>query len=251
MQPNDSDLHAFVDGLLSPADRARVERSLREDPRTAARVAGWQADAALLRQALASEANGPVPAVSGWRRPRPAAYLSRFSVAAATAMAATAMLGASLGWWARGSDVPHGLDGLSAQAVLNQRVLAGGAVPVVLQTGGRLPVGENGPDPARTVAAPDLQDVGYTLSGSRVVATEQGTAALFIYADRGGGRIGLFVRLMIGVDADAPLRPVSAQGMGGLAWAKDGVGYSLVSADGNADLRRLVAAIRVALAADP
>lgn len=52
-RPSEAELHAYVDGALSPADHARIEAWLAENPAEADEVAGWMADSEALRAAFA------------------------------------------------------------------------------------------------------------------------------------------------------------------------------------------------------
>ena len=63
------------------------------------------------------------------------------------------------------------------------------------------------------------------------MATEQGPGFMFMYQARDGSRITVFMRDMVGVDIDAPMRPVRAKGAVGYVWARDGLGFSLVSSE--------------------
>jgi anti-sigma factor RsiW len=47
--PDDSELHAYVDGRLHPARRAQVEAWLTAHPAHAVQVEGWKQDAERLR----------------------------------------------------------------------------------------------------------------------------------------------------------------------------------------------------------
>ena len=64
----EDELHAFVDGHLDPERRLQLERYLAENPAVAARVAGWQANHASLRAAMAPLGQQPIPARMDVRR---------------------------------------------------------------------------------------------------------------------------------------------------------------------------------------
>ena len=57
----DADLHAYVDGQLSPAEQRDIERHLATDPAAAARTARWIADRDALRARLAPTAEETPP----------------------------------------------------------------------------------------------------------------------------------------------------------------------------------------------
>ena len=75
---------------------------------------------------------------------------------------------------------------------------------------------------------PDLGSSGYRLMGGRLIATEHGSAAMFMYDDDHGSRIVVLTRPMNSADQNAPMKSQSHGNVGGFAWADDGVGYSLV-----------------------
>jgi hypothetical protein len=76
---------------------------------------------------------------------------------------------------------------------------------------------------------PDLATAGYRLMGGRMLATPQGVACLFMYDDDHGTRISVVMRPMRGRDLNVPMRSVDDAGTFGFAWARDGLGISLVA----------------------
>jgi anti-sigma factor RsiW len=242
----EDDLHAFVDGFLAPEERARVEHYLGAHPDAAARVAAWQDSTAMLRRVFNAKAQENLPGSLDLRRLAQARLERRWAPRQMAAGVALALcLGAGAGWFAHGSDPTRGLAGLGAQAAIAQRVFAADATHPVEFGPGELKVrvgwaGEND----RPVKAPDLSSAGYRLLGGRRVATEQGSACMFIYADAQGNRISVFVRLMVGYDTNAPVRPLEASGVSGYAWSRDGIGYGLVSTANSPSLRALSDQVR-------
>ncbi|MBR0679575.1 anti-sigma factor [Roseomonas eburnea] len=225
----EDDLHAFVDGRLDPARRAAVAAWLERHPADAARLRGWQEDAAMLRAALAPVAEEPLPArlrVAGL-----AAARRRWAPVAARRIAASVMLlaiGAASGWWvARQEDAAVGPP--MADALAAHRVYAGrgsGAVEIAAAEGVL----------AERVAAavgwqvpvPDLSALGLRPLGARVLPTEDGLAAFVLYEGAGGERLSLFVRRSRRagpaapevMDREAPLRAA--------VWFRDGFGHAVV-----------------------
>jgi anti-sigma factor RsiW len=80
--------------------------------------------------------------------------------------------------------------------------------------------------------------------GGRLVATDHGPAAMFMYDDDRGSRIVLLTRPMSSADRNAPMTPQSRGDVGGLAWADDGVGYSLVGQAAAESLRPIANEVR-------
>ena len=96
----------------------------------------------------------------------------------------------------------------------------------------------------RPVKVPDLTNSGYRLMGGRLVATSHGPAAMFMYDDDRGSRIVVLTRPMNSADQNAPMTPRSQGDVGGLAWADDGVGYSLVGHAAPESLRPIANEVR-------
>jgi anti-sigma factor RsiW len=91
----------------------------------------------------------------------------------------------------------------------------------------------------RVITPPDLEPVNYHLIGGRLLATERGrAAALFVYEDSRGDRLGLVLRPM------SPELRASASDMregtvSGCAWITNGMGYALVAALPESELDRV------------
>jgi anti-sigma factor RsiW len=229
---SEDDLHAYVDELLDPERRARVERYLAEHPETASRIRAWQEGRKRLRQALNWKAAEPVPAsLSVWRLVEARLARPRASWRVAAGIVLGLIVGAGGGWMARGPTVPRGLAAVVLEAVAAHRVFAmdlthpvefDSSDKAILATWATQRLG-------RAVTPPDLGQAGYHLVGGRLVATVHGPACLFLYDGDHGQRITLFVRPMGRRDLNAPMRPLEELDASGYAWARGGVAYGLVS----------------------
>ena len=238
----DEDLHAYVDGALDPERRLEVERELTEQPEVAARISGWQAADDALRRAVAWKANEPVPRSLGVARileERRARQWMPWQMAASILIALA--VGAGSGWIARGPGVPVGVASVGVEAAIAHRVFAmdpahpvefdasqnGSLVSWVSQRFGR------------PIAAPDLAAAGYRLIGGRLVATEHGAGCMFLYENAAGTPLTVFMRPMQRRDINAPMRPVQSNDVAGFAWAREGLGFSVVANDPIESLRDL------------
>jgi anti-sigma factor RsiW len=244
----EDDLHAYVDRVLEPERQAEVAAYLGDHPDVAKRVAAFTDQRDLLRAALAPIAEEPLP---------PELNLSRIIEQRARrpsvvrwAMAAMLLLsiGGLSGWAVRGAlqASPGGLVALAQEATASYNVYApdrvrpvevraSDATQLVEWVSGRL---------HRPVKVPDLTNSGYRLMGGRLVATEHGPAAMFMYDDDHGSRIVVLTRPMSSADQNAPMTPQWQGDVGGFAWADDGVGYSLVGHAAPQSLRPIANEVR-------
>jgi anti-sigma factor RsiW len=244
---NEDDLHAYVDGVLEPARRAAVERHLAENPQTAARVSDWQQVDEALRRAVGWKADEPVPSELNATSIAAARMHRRWTPWSMAAGILVALLvGAGTGWMAHSPDVENGVEAVAQEAVMAQRVFAHDPMhPVEFSANDQdklvqwasLRLG-------RQVTPPDLSKSGYQLLGGRVVATDHGAGAMFLYQDPGGTRVTLFVRPMGRIDMNTPMRPVEMKNTSGFAWAKNGLGFSLVASNPMDGLHQLANKVR-------
>lgn len=228
----EDDLHAYVDDVLEPERRAEVGSYLADHPEVAKRIAGFVDQRELLRAALTPIADEPLPPElnlsriieSRRRRPSPAWW--------AIATMLLLAVGGLGGWVTRGSlEAPSsGLAALVQEAAYSYNVYAPDRVR---------PVEVRASDAAqlvqwvssrlnRPVRVPDLASSGYRLMGGRLVATQHGPAAMFMYDDDHGSRVVVLTRPMSSADQNAPMTAQSSGSATGFAWADNGIGYSLV-----------------------
>ncbi|MGY4427649.1 anti-sigma factor RsiW [Bradyrhizobium sp. F1.13.1] len=228
----EDDLHAYVDDVLEPERRAEVGSYLADHPDVAKRVAGFTDQRELLRSALAPIADEPLPPelnlsriVEGQRRRSPPAW---WTIAAMLLLS----VGGLGGWVMRGSleAAPSGLAALAQEATYSYNVYAPDRIrPVEVRASDTTQLVEwISSRLNRPVKVPDLASSGYRLMGGRLVATQHGPAAMFMYDDDHGSRVVVLTRPMSSADQNAPMTTHSNAGATGIAWADDGIGYSLV-----------------------
>jgi anti-sigma factor RsiW len=238
-----------VDRVLEPERQAEVADYLGEHPDVAQRVATFTGQRDLLRAALAPIAEEPLPPelnlsrIVEQRSRRPA--VTRW---AAMAAAVLLCVGGIVGWGVRGAleTSPGGLTALAQEATASYNVYAPDRVrPVEVRASDSAQLVQWVSDRLhRPVKVPDLTTSGYRLMGGRLVATEHGPAAMFMYDDDHGSRIVMLTRPMSIADRNAPMTPQSQGDVGGFAWADDGVGYSLVGQAAPESLRPLANEVR-------
>ena len=246
---SEDDLHAYVDGLLNPERQQSVESYLEAHPDVMARVRGWQATRALLKETLDAAAQEPVPASLNIAHLAAARRNRRFApLRVAAALVLGLGLGAGGGWMAHGlaPTANTGIAALALQAADAQRAFADDQVHPVEFKASELPaaLGWMGERLGRAVFPPDLSAAGYRLMGGRMLATQEGIACLFMYDDDHGTRISVIMRRMHDRDFDARMRPFNDAGTFSFAWARDGFGVSVVSSKPLATLHELSNRVR-------
>ncbi len=239
--PDETDLHAYVDGLLDEAGCKRVEAWMDHHPERAEEIRGWQRDAQALRVTLGGfpdYAAAPKldPATVRVRRRRRV----RVRFAWAAALVLTLGVGGIVGWQMRGIDAPARPPPM-ADAVQAYRLFAMSRhVPldVTQQRPGQLQawLDKYFPDAA---PLPDLAASGFLPIGGRLLATDSGPAALVLYRNPSGGAISFYIR------SPAPHAGMLHRGQrreGQLAaayWSGNGYNYALVARADPSDLRIL------------
>lgn len=198
MNPTEHDLHAFVDGQLDAARRAGIEAWLARHPERAAEVAAWQADARALRSALAKPELPENPSLDPARVRARIRGRRRARIAVAASMLLCLGLGGFAGWQLR-SPPPAVAGGLPmSDALTAHRLFVSGAgsqfnpdvratTPVELQHWLANHF-------ERPVTLPDLGRAGFVPAAGRLLATEQGPAALVLYTDPRGNAVSFYVR---------------------------------------------------------
>jgi anti-sigma factor RsiW len=227
----EDDLHAYVDGVLEPERQSEVAAYLEDHPDVAKRIAGFADQRKLLRKALASIADEPLPSQLNLSRIIENRRWRRLPVGWAVAAMLMLSIGGLGGWVMRGAvqASPGGLAALAQEAAYSYQVYAPDRVR---------PVEMRATDSAQLVQwvsnrlhqpvkLPDLTTSGYRLMGGRLIATSHGPAAMFMYDDDRGDRLVVLTRPMQS-DQNAPMAPHAQGNVAGFAWADGGMGYSLV-----------------------
>jgi anti-sigma factor RsiW len=245
---SEDDLHAYVDHQLAAGRRQTVEQYLMTNEAAARRVTAYTAQRSALRAAFPIP-QGPVPdRLDVWRLStrRPTRRPTPWRAAAALLLAFAA--GGGGGWLVRGQ-MPRqpltGIPALAQEAGANHVVFAadhGHAVEIRAAQSEELArwlsVRLN-----RSIMLPDLSAAGYRFMGGRLVATEQGPAAMLMYDDDHGTRITVYTRPMAS-PKDTLTVPVRTQAAVGYAWICDGLGYAVVSTTQGKDLLSVATSVR-------
>ena len=244
----EDDLHAYVDQALEPERRAEVATYLDEHPDVAERIGAFADQRDLLRAALAPIADEPLPPelnlsrIIEQRARRPSVL--RWAMAAMLFLS----IGGLGGWTMRGvlQASPEGLVALAQEATASYNVYAPDRVrPVEVRASDSAELVQWVSDRLHhPVKVPDLATSGYRLMGGRLVATQHGPAAMFMYDDDHGSRLVVMTRPMSSADQNAPMTPQTHGDVGGFTWADGGVGYSLVGQAAPESLRPIANEVR-------
>lgn len=199
---SEADLHAYADGFLDEAGRARVERFLAENPEAAEMVADWQTQNEELRSAFAPHEKSKPTDIRllsmGFARP-PAQPRRRFALAAAAVVifalgAAGGYIGPRLfghpeirlayteilprearnAFLIYASEVRHPVE-----------VFADEEAHLATWLGKRLSIAN--------LKVPNLQSLGFKLVGGRLLPVGGKPGALFMYEDNTGQRVTVLV----------------------------------------------------------
>jgi anti-sigma factor RsiW len=221
---------------------------VQEHPDVARWVAGYRAQREALRAALGPVAGEPVPPRLDLQvliQQRLAQRRTPWRAAAAVLVAF--VLGGAGGWFLRfGAPSPAlNISLLTEQAVANHMVYtADRRRPTELGADQR-------DDLARWVSTrlnhkvvpPDLAADGYSYIGGRLAATKDGPAGLFMYDDKQGVRLTVFVLPLVGAE-NSSMQHVESAKVDGVAWIDKGIGYTVVGRLPQAELERVAEQVR-------
>jgi anti-sigma factor RsiW len=242
---SDDDLNAFADNQLSAEREQEVAAILAREPALAGRAAELRRQNALLRDALDPWLTEPLPAKllrastdtstrALWHRLRPA-----------LAVAATFVIGVSLGWFGRSEILQREGTPLtfSRQAALTHALYAADQnrpVEVWAAEEQRL-VNWLSKRLGFALRAPDLNGLGFSLVGGRLVAGNEKPGAMFMYENADRQRISLFLRKDSTASGEAAFRYAKEDGVSVFYWVDDNCSYAI---SGRIDKPQLLAIAR-------
>ena len=233
----EDDLHARIDGQL-PHDRAEdVDVYLAAHPEEQARFSEYAVQRQALREALVEQADEPIPSrlrITNLRARQRQRRLRRFGqIAAAVGLI---ILGGVGGWAARdsgglvGSLSPGKVarmitsDAITAHRIFSAEVRhpvevdAGQEAHLVQWLSKRL---------GRQLVVPDLTSAGFRLMGGRLLPSEDGPAAQFMYENDNADRVTLYLRT--GVSGETSFHYHEEGGIGAFYWSDEGFGYAITA----------------------
>ena len=246
----EDDLHARIDGQLTHDRAEDVDVYLAAHPEEQARFSQYAAQRQALREAFAEQASEPIPGrlrianLLAQQRRRQHRRLGQ--IAAAVGLI---LLGGIGGWAAR--DLPGPLGLLSPGAVA--RMITADAITAhrTFSAEVRHPVEVDAGQEAhlvqwlskrlgRQLVVPDLASAGFRLMGGRLLPSEDGPAAQFMYENGNADRVTLYLRT--GVGGETAFRYHEEGGIGAFYWSDEGFGYA-ITAKADRDLLLRIAEI--------
>lgn len=243
------ELSAYLDRQL-PSDRAvAVAAWLAAHPQAQARLNQYAEQQHMLRQAIAAQSAGPIPA--GLRVARLAAVRHRRRSQRLTAAAAAVLLlvlGGAGGWTARNAGFSLGSVAHSGgPAAAQVRALAADAIDAhrVFSVEIRHPVEVDAEHEAHLVqwlskrlghplVVPNLSKLGFQLMGGRLLPSENGPAAQLMYDNGKGSRLTAYVQ-PVGFTGGTEFQYRRSGGVGTFYWSEEGFGYA-IAGDADRDL---------------
>src|SRR5688572_25442502 len=238
----ESELHAYVDGALSPLRHAEVDAYLSDHPEDAARVAAYREQAAALHREYDPALSEPLP-----RRLEITARKGRRPLLRYAAVAAGFALGVAVGWllhaystdrqaesssWARRAAIAHVV--YSPEVRHPVEVGADQEAHLVAWLSKRL---------GSTLKIPHLGNLGYALVGGRLLPGDRGPVAQFMYQDGKGQRLTLYVRVNPDDSRETAFRFAQERGVGVFYWLDRTLGYALSGEVGKTELLRVATAV--------
>lgn len=242
--PEETELHAYVDGRLEPARRAAVAARLADDAEAARRVREWTQQREALRELHAGLLDEPVPphllvaAQQLHQRSRRLAQWQRWG-----GMAAAVLVAFGLGWsghmqWQSRQAPVAGAAPQAAAAFARQAATA----HAVYSPEVRHPVEVEAAQQQhlvqwlskrlnRPLKIPNLAPAGYELVGGRLLPGDSGARAQFMYQNANGQRITLYVGAVESPASkgggDTAFRYADEAGVSSFYWVDQGFGYAL------------------------
>jgi len=238
----EAELHAYVDGALTPARSAEVEAYLSEHPEDAARIAAYREQVATLRREYDPALKEPLPLRFELPRRAAAPQLLRYA-----GIAAGFALGVAVGWQLHAYNTEK-------QAESTSWARRAAIAHVVYSPEVRHPVEVGADQEAHLVAwlskrlgsplkVPHLGSLGYGLVGGRLLPGDRGPVAQFMYQDGKGQRLTLYVRVNPDDSRETAFHFAQERGIGVFYWLDRKLGYALSGEVDKPELLRVATAV--------
>jgi anti-sigma factor RsiW len=223
---SDIDLHAYVDGRLSDERRREVDAFLATTPPAEERMRAYREQNRLLHVLFDSVLTEPVP--GKWQRP---GRRWTFFLKPAAAALAWIVMGGVVGWLLRGQDLgksPGNVDFARSAAIAH----------AVYSPEVRHPVEVTAEQEQHLVnwlskrlgdhlRVPHLADLGYELVGGRLLPGDQGPVAQFMYQNKNGQRLTLYIKTDSNAEQETAFRFAQEGKIGVFYWIDRRLSYAL------------------------
>ncbi len=237
-------LHAYVDDLLEPGQRAEVERYLAEHPNEEERIASYRRQRELIRDAFDRVLKEPVPE---------SIRVERFGQRRHPALRAAAVviwiaLGAVLGWVLRGEHSATSMQ-TAAETELVQRARMAHVIYTAENTRA-VEVAASQQDAMirwlskrmnAAVRVPNLTEFGFQALGGRLLPGIDGPACQIMYQNADGKRLTIYLARADG--ATRPLRFGDDDRVHVVFWSDGTLAFAVSGELGNEQLARIAAAV--------
>ena len=234
----ESDLHAYVDGRLAEDRRREVDQFLATHPEDMERARVYQEQNQALHALFDGVLSEPLP--TQWQTPR-RGWKSLVKPAAVAAL--WIVIGGWLGWSLRGTyngrsaaTIPFARQAATAHAVYTPEVrhpvevTAAEEEHLVNWLSKRL---------GNRLQVPHLSSLGYELVGGRLLPGEQGPVAQFMYQEKNGQRLTLYVKTDVKAQRETAFRFAQEGNVSVFYWIDHRLSYALSGELRKDDLLRI------------
>ena len=230
----DGDLQGYVDGALDRFRRTEVDKFLQNNPVVRNELREYQQYNQAFHRMYDSVLQEKMP--KRLLNFDTLVKRSRAPLAQVASLAAAVLIGAVLGWVARGEGILPGLAKSKTMVMLEDAF----TYHAVYTPEIRHPVEVTGDQQAhlmkwlskrlRTpVRAPQLTREGFKLLGGRLLTTDRDPAAQFMYENSKGQRVTLFTRLRNQAESNSAFRYASQGNVNGFYWTDGDLTFALIA----------------------
>jgi len=222
-------IHAYVDGQLSPDELGRFERLLAADFKLQEKVNAYKKQNALFHDMYDSILEEPIPKALDEYKPAKKLKGYGFKFVASFALLC---IGSLIGWMMKDYEVKTTIviANLAQTATAAHRVYT----PEV-----KHPVEVSADQQqhlvkwlskrmGKKITTPVLDNFGFTLVGGRLLPSDTGPAAQFMYESETGNRLTLFIRSKNNAENNTAFRYFEEEGSKAFYWIDGDLGYVLV-----------------------
>lgn len=235
---SESDLHAYVDGRLPVERRREVEQFLATHPEDMERARVYQEQNKALHALFDGALSEPLP--PQWQSPR-RRWNSLLKPAAAAAL--WILIGGWLGWSLRGTynGRPAATINFAKQAAIAHAVYTPEVRHPVEVTAGEEEhlVNWLSKRLGNRLKVPHLSTLGFELVGGRLLPGDQGPVAQFMYQDKNGQRLTLYVRTDTKTERETAFRFAQEGNVNVFYWIDHRLSYALSGELRKDDLLRI------------